>query len=84
MVDDVEIQSALCFIVARFPTAFQFILPVGHDHEPRVGTGDDLVEKCHLNVSFEHDLFFSGKRTVGGVGKRLDPCVIFFQIDQLL
>ena len=53
VINDIQIESALAGVAARLLTPDKLVLPVGHLQQPQICTGDDPIEKGHLNVSLQ-------------------------------
>ena len=66
----------------RLP-ALQIVLTPGHFHQVHVGPAQDPVKVTHLDIGFQHDLGFSRKAAVGGIGQGLHPGQLLFQPPQL-
>ena len=84
MINNVQFQTALTALIACNLPTLQIILPAGHFPQTQVGSLQDTIEIGSLDVSFQHDLVFTGYGTVGRIGQSLDPCISGLQLRHFL
>ena len=80
MVNDVKLQTDLRFEVSLGFVTDQLVLTVRHASQTQIGASEDPIEVFHLDVGFEHDLFFAAETAVCRFGKRIQPKIIFFDL----
>jgi len=79
MVDNIQVKTCFFFLVFTLFLAFQLILPAAHRHKTEVGSAQDPVKICHLDISLQLDLCLSVQFSVGCIRKIPDPCIFLFR-----
>ena len=64
VVDDIKLQTGLGLPVVRNAAALELVLTARHDEQTSVCALKDTIEEGHLDIGFERDLVFPGKRAV--------------------
>ena len=79
MIYDIQIETCFFFLIFALLLAFQFVLTATHGHKTEIGSSQDPVKICHLDIGFQLDLCLSVQFSIGCIRKIFHPDIFFFR-----
>ena len=73
VINDIQIKTCFFFLIFALFLAFQLVLAAAHGHKTEIGSSQDPVKICHLDIGFQLDLCLSVQFSICCIRKISDP-----------